>query len=69
MKNNLLPRGLFYIQDMYTEKFLTFSDFLFLSITVGVTTTTHLPTDTTPPNQFLKRILTLTFITQINPTF
>ena len=69
MKNNPLLRGLFYIQDMNTEKFLTFFNFLFFSITVGVTTTTHLPTDTTPPNQILKRILTLTFITQISPTF
>ena len=40
---------------MNTEKFSTFSHFLFLGIAVGVTTTTHLPTDTTPPNQILEK--------------
>ena len=54
---------------MSTEKFLTFSKFLILSTSAGVTTTTHLPTYTTPLIKYLKRILTLTFITQINPTF
>ena len=40
---------------MNTEKFLTFSEFSILGIAVGVTTTTHLPTDTTPPNQILEK--------------